>query len=180
MHFKHLIKLSSLEAPTQIPTSAVMFPIVYFAPTLAYWMFFLHPQAYKASGTRALNVFMKGLYAGDLFLTGNARVIVIDAGNHFLKASGRLAFLTFSNGEDRFPVTPKHHMMFHLCKLMQWQSDVHGYCMNVLVDACYQDEDFVGRLARLCRAVSPRATAIRTIQRYLLQTRAVWFKTDPD
>ena len=55
-----------------------------------------------------------------------------------------------------------------------------GYAMNPVLETCAQDEDFVGRLARVCRAVSPRLTALRTIQRYQLQCREVWLSESRD
>ena len=123
---------------------------------------------------------MKGLYGGDIWLCGVQRDSVLASGNHFLRATSRLAFLALRSGRDRFPVTPKHHMLFHVLNFLQWSSDLAGYGLNPVTESCAQDEDYVGRLARICRAVSPKATCLRTLQRYLLQVREVWYQLEPD
>ena len=134
----------------------------------------------EASAARALNVFMKQLYSGDFWLTGTQRDTVLASGTHFLRATARLAFLAFREGRERYPLTPKHHMMFHVLNFLQWSSDMAGFGPNPISESCAQDEDYVGRLARICRAVSPRATCLRTLQRYLLQVREVWYQVEPD
>ena len=100
---------------------------------------------------------------------------VVAAGQHYLQACSRLAVLSAGLGEDRYPVTPKHHTLWRIIKMIEWEADMTGFAMNPVLETCAQDEDFVGRLARVCRAVSPRATALRTTQRCLLQCREVWF-----
>ena len=43
---------------------------------------------------------------------------------------------------------------------------------NPLADSNFADEDFVGRVSRLSRRVSPRMQSERTIGRYLVATRS--------
>ena len=47
-------------------------------------------------------------------------------------------------------MTPKHHMLFHVLNFLQWSSDLAGYGLNPVIESCAQDEDYVGRLARIC------------------------------
>ncbi|CAJ1392084.1 unnamed protein product [Effrenium voratum] len=127
-----------------------------------------------ASGTRALNAMMKGFYDHDLWLDTPSRNVILSAGNHYLQASSKLALLSYNLQENLFPITPKHHMMFHVLKNIQWQGDVAGLAFNPVSEFCALDEDYVGRLALIARSCSPRKTCVRTIERYLLLCRAAW------
>ena len=135
-----------------------------------------HPD--EASGTRALNAFMEGLYAADMFLEGRQRDVVLRSGIHFLQATARLSVLSAERREDKFPVTPKHHALYHLVKLCEWQSDISGgWAINMVLESTAQDEDFIGRIAKVARSVDPRSTCVRTLQRYLLMCRQIWHST---
>lgn len=57
---------------------------------------------------------------------------------------------------------------------MEYQSKRSGWAWNCLIDACYQEEDFVGRTSYLTRCVSIRVQALHTIQRYLAQVNVCW------
>lgn len=127
-----------------------------------------------ASGTRALNTMMKAFYDNDLWLDMAARNSILFAGHHFLQASSKLAVLSFGAREHMFPITPKHHMLYHVVKVVQWQGDVSGFSQNPVSEFCALDEDFVGRLAVIGRSVSTRATCLRVLQRYMLLCRAAW------
>ena len=130
-----------------------------------------------ASGTRALNSFMRCLYSFPFWISVESKNELVAAGMHHLKACSRLALLCFRDGEERFPLTPKHHALWHIIQLVQWQCDMGGWGMNPVIETCSQDEDMVGRIARVCRSVSPRQTALRTLQRYLLQCHEVFYGT---
>ena len=131
-----------------------------------------------ASGTRALNSFMRNLYVCPFWLSRDSKNLVVSAGMHHLRACARLALLCYQAGTERFPLTPKHHALWHIIQLLSWQSDMGGgWAMNPVIETCAQDEDMVGRIARVCRSVSPRLTALRTIQRYLLQCHEVFYAT---
>ena len=99
----------------------------------------------------------------------------ISAGEHFLASSARVAVISYILKENRFPVTPKHHMLYHVIKNAAWQFDIAQTALNPIVESCAMDEDYVGRIARVARSVSPRTPCIRTLQRYLLQAADVWF-----
>ncbi|CAE7841038.1 unnamed protein product [Symbiodinium microadriaticum] len=130
----------------------------------------------QASATRAINMFMKGLYTGGLWLSGNDLELMVQSGMHFLRASSRLSLLSFHLGEERFAITPKNHSLYHIVKLIQWEADMIGFARNPCCESCSQDEDLVGRIARVSRSVSPRTTAMRTLQRYLLLAHEAWYR----
>lgn len=65
-------------------------------------------------------------------------------------------------------------MLHHLMEEMEYQSKRSGWAWNCLIDACYQEEDFVGRTSYLTRCVSIRVQALHTIQRYLAQVNVCW------
>jgi hypothetical protein len=69
---------------------------------------------------------------------------------------------------------PKLHAVEEIVKELQVQSQNSFWAYNPLVESCSVDEDFIGRCAFLSRSVSPRATCIRSLQRYLVQILQVW------
>lgn len=94
--------------------------------------------------------------------------------------SSQLAVLNFRLRKNFFPITPKHHMMYHVLKTIQWQGDICEHAWNPLSEFCAMDEDFIGRVAKISRNVSPRTTCLRVVQRYLLYCRSMWFDDMPD
>ena len=128
-----------------------------------------------ASGTRALNAMMRSFYEQDLWLDRESKNLILNAGNHFLQATSQLAFLNHRLRKNFFPITPKHHMMYHVLKTIQWQGDIAQFAFNPLSEFCALDEDYIGRIASISRSVSPRLACIRVVQRYLLYCRSVWY-----
>ena len=129
----------------------------------------------EASGTRAINTLVKLMYVSSFWMAPSECQLFVSAGEHFLAASSRVAVLFFQKKESRFPVTPKHHMLYHTVKQVSWQYDLVRPALNPVAESCSMDEDYVGRIARVARSVSPRAVCLRTLQRYLLQVREVWY-----
>lgn len=132
-----------------------------------------------ASGTRALNAMMRSFYEQDLWLDTASKNVILNAGNHFLQASSQLAVLNYRLRKNYFPITPKHHMMFHVLKVVEWQGDIAKFAWNPCSEFCALDEDFIGRIAKISRNVSPRTTCLRVVQRYLLYARAMWYNDIP-
>jgi hypothetical protein len=69
----------------------------------------------------------------------------------------------------RFRIKPKHHYFCH--SLLELE---RTRC-NPFYFHCYADEDFVGKVAVVARAVNPRSMALRTSQRYVSFAHSVWF-----
>ncbi|OLP95171.1 hypothetical protein AK812_SmicGene22740 [Symbiodinium microadriaticum] len=128
-----------------------------------------------ASGTRALNSFMRNLYVCPFWLSRDSKNLVVSAGMHHLRACARLALLCYQAGTERFPLTPKHHALWHIIQLLSWQSDMGGgWAMNPVIETCAQDEDMVGRIARVCRYMND-------LFWYLVQWLFwyIWYNGDP-
>ena len=73
---------------------------------------------------------------------------------------------------------PKLHAVEEIVKELQEQTQHSFWAYNPLVESCSVDADFIGRTAFLSRSVSPRATCIRSLQRYLVQILQVWSLDD--
>ena len=127
-----------------------------------------------ASGTRALNSMMRSFYEQDLWLDTGSKNMILKAGHHFLQATSKLALLSYRVRKNFFPITPKHHMLFHILKTISWQGDICSFAFNPLSEFCALDEDFIGRVALISRSVSPRKTCLRVLERYLLYARRMW------
>lgn len=132
-----------------------------------------------ASGTRALNSMMRSFYEQDLWLDRQSKNLILTAGNHFLQATSQLAVLNYRLKKIFFPITPKHHMLYHVLKNISWQSDICQFAWNPLSEFCALDEDFIGRVAKVSREVNPRKTCLRVVERYLLFCRAMWYNDFP-
>lgn len=85
-----------------------------------------------------------------------------------------MAYRALQSGKPAFPLYPKNHMVQELVEEMTYQCNVSDFCWNILADACFQEEDMVGRVSYLTRCVSPRQQALRALQRYLAQVKVCW------
>ncbi len=122
-----------------------------------------------------LNRALSTLYNSDLWLENIVAVDVADCLNEFLKAYMRLATIyTLDVQEPRFGLFPKLHMIHEIEYELRRQARQACWCLNPICETCSMDEDFVGRSALLTRKCSPRACALRTIQRYLAQLNISW------
>ncbi|CAL1128311.1 unnamed protein product [Cladocopium goreaui] len=92
---------------------------------------------------------------------------------NFTNSYSGLARLCHGQGLRRFTLEPSlhyfHHYAVDVTARLQAQ-DSHILSPNQ--DNCEMDEDFVGRISRLSRAVHASTTTQRTLQRYLIK---VWF-----
>ncbi|CAE7212783.1 unnamed protein product [Symbiodinium sp. CCMP2592] len=121
----------------------------------------------------AMGVFMRGVLQAGLWLTTTEATAAYEAGMHFLRSYGKCASLAFRRHLTRYNLTPKLHCWHHICLDLKRSLD-RGlqYHLSPLADANFADEDFVGRVSRLSRRVSPRLQGLRTIGRYLAATRS--------
>lgn len=134
-------------------------------------MLFRHPvlSQIEASATAAMNRFMAALHHAGIWLPKNKAMELVQDGRHFVYVYVYMAHKSLGQGKLLYPLLPKLHMLQHLMEELEWQSSRAQWVWNILADACYMEEDFVGRLSYLTRCVSPRAQALRAIQRYLVQ-----------
>lgn len=130
----------------------------------------------KASSVRAINYFMRKLYAAGMFIAAAEAYPIIQAGKHFLEAYGRLALLSHQAKESRFASAPKCHMLFHSIHWMDVQYQSAAYVENPIGYSCAQDEDFIGKFCYLTRCVSPRSRIRRSLERYFTQVFLFWLR----
>ena len=128
----------------------------------------------EASCSKDINYFMSILYRSKLFLSAEDSAAVCKAGWHFLQGYNRLAMLTFQDGNPKFTLIPKIHMMWHLVHKMHVQSQHCKFVLNPMAESCSVEEDVIGRFCYLTRHVSPRMRIIRSLERYLTQVLLVW------
>ena len=124
-----------------------------------------------ASACDAMSRFMHNLLRSGLWMRQAVAADSGEDGLYFLACYGKLARLSFEVRKCRYNMVPKLHCFHHVCLDLIRKSSHLSYLLNPLAECTFQDEDFVGRVARLSRRVSPRLQCLRTIQRYLIATR---------
>ena len=123
------------------------------------------------SACEAMSDLMRALLKAGLWLNSNEAGMCSDCGLHFLACYSKLANLSYQRSSCRFNLVPKLHCFHHICMDLRSQARTSNFALNPLSQCTFQDEDFVGRVARISRRVSPRLQSLRTIQRYLVATR---------
>lgn len=121
-----------------------------------------------------MNRFMRGIYEGEVFLPSCTARSLSDSLYQFLHAYCYLASVSFQKGIPAWPMFPKLHAVHEIAFEMRRSSGVSEFVLNVAAHSCAMDEDMVGRVAALSRCVSPRAIAVRTLQRYLVHIQTLW------
>ena len=124
-----------------------------------------------ASACDAMSRFMRSLLRAGLWMQKQQAAECGEDGLHFLLCYNKLAIISFNAGQCRYNMVPKLHCFHHLCLDLLHKSVYLTFLLNPLSQCTFQDEDFVGRVSRLSRRVSPRLQCLRTIQRYLVATR---------
>ena len=119
----------------------------------------------------ALNSFLRLLYHAEAWLSKDEGFEAAQLGLRFLRRYSDLAKLAHSQGQRLWLVMPKAHSFHHICLQLLDQSKV-GVCINPLCFSVQQDEDFIGRGARLSRHVSSVHCSERTVDRYLMASYA--------
>lgn len=123
----------------------------------------------KASATAAMNRLMRGLHSEGVWIPRCRAQNMMRDGMHFIRVYLYLAREALSNRTCLYALYPKLHMLHHLFEEMHHQCAKSAWTWNPLVDACFIEEDFVGRISALSRCVSARAHALRSLQRHLVQ-----------
>lgn len=122
--------------------------------------------------SHAMGVFMRTVLKAGLWLTKDEAATAAEAGLFFLQAYGKCARICADRNLCRYNLTPKLHFWHHIClRLHDGVQNNLSVLQNPLADSNFADEDFVGRVSRLSRRISPRLHSERTIGRYLVATR---------
>lgn len=130
----------------------------------------------KAAGTRALGDFMRGLYHNDLWIESENAQNIAASGLYFIRAYMYMAKVSMEERKPRFGLYPKLHFLHEVVMGLQLQAEIPQvrWVYNPIAESCAQDEDFIGRVAFVTRCVSPRLTALRSLERYAVHIRMLW------
>ena len=127
------------------------------------------PDVLIRSAAKAIAVCVRLLLESSLWMDKKYAKRAGEAALHFVQCYGKLAHCFWKRHEILFNLVPKLHGVHHLAMHLIQGARLR-ITLNPLAFATFQDEDFIGRVSRLSRRVSPRLLAKRTIQRYLLAT----------
>ena len=114
------------------------------------------------------------LHGHGLFMTKACAQVQMRAGYMYLRGYCYLADLSTRMGLAGFRLRPKLHYLHHL--LLDTQMQIDNGAQYILSPSCFlceSNEDYIGRLSRLSRRVSPRATSLRVAQRYLIKVKCL-------
>ena len=98
----------------------------------------------------------------------------------FLAKYAELASLTLRMRKQRFPMTPKIHMLAHAAHDLIKQSDVSSWAINPAALTNSVQEDYIGRGARLSRRVNVRRMATNVLMRSLILYHQAFLRSDLD
>ena len=118
--------------------------------------------AAKAMG-RVISTCLRAEY----FMSSEHSEAVFQSGHAVLMRYSALVQKCYDRSLCLFKLRPKIHYLNHvfLRVYQEWLRD--GFAVNPLAEATFMSEDFVGKTARVSRRVSPRAVALKTLQRYI-------------
>jgi len=116
-----------------------------------------------AAHFQCAGVFFATLSGGGLWLTDAEQAVAVQAGKALLKSYGFLVRHAAQGGHAWFKVRPKthtlHHLILDLNRRPTW---------NPWNDACWMDEDLIGRVcSTIVRKCSPVTVHVQAIRRYL-------------
>eukprot|EP00438_Fugacium_kawagutii_P022263 Skav211437 [mRNA] locus=scaffold1591:160572:162182:+ [translate_table: standard] len=122
----------------------------------------------------ASNKFMSTLYHSSLWLAGDERANLLTSGRAVVNLFHRLAQRAFASSETRWKYVPKFHLFGEILHQLEQEKRGNTPSLNPLAFATQQDEDFVGKVSTLSRAVSVRTVHARTLGRYLISLASKW------
>ena len=104
-----------------------------------------------------------------MFLAPYCGRLLHSSGLCLLRGYCFLADMAMRGGKTLYSLRPKLHYFAHTLWDLQTQLEAgHPYILNPNVFGCEQNEDWIGRVSRLSRKVSPKICSQRTIDRYLV------------
>lgn len=123
----------------------------------------------------SMNLMYHELFQEQLWLSRESARSISSRGRTFLLAYAWLAKYTLEHHDvPRFALTPKIHALDHIVTSVAEQQAKGAFTLSPLMSSTEQDEDFIGRIARLSRRVDSRTVMTRSLQRYLVLCRSVW------
>ena len=118
------------------------------------------------------------MYAHGLWMSRHCAASFCQSLQAFLSAYNRLAYMCLHDLKQAgFALKPKLHLLSHMCvemaTLLEKGIDpvLSPLCWN-----CESNEDVIGKASRLSRRVSARQTSKRSLQMYLIKSKALYRK----
>ena len=138
------------------------------------------PEMAKLAGETAVlgDSWLKTLYNSETWMHPRQSHSAATFGLGFLRNYCLLAKMAWEQKQNLWVIQPKLHAMHHLAIYMFEGSAKGIKILNSLSYSCQQDEDFIGRPARLARRVTahPAHVSKRVIERYLQCAYHHWLK----
>ncbi|CAL1137069.1 unnamed protein product [Cladocopium goreaui] len=122
----------------------------------------------------AAHSFMRCIYHSALWLTSDERDHLLISGHKCVNYFHKCAQRAFDAHVTRWKYMPKIHLFGEILFFLERDKRRNIPSLNPLSFCTQQDEDFVGRIAVLSRAVSVRTVHSRTIGRYLVSLASSW------
>lgn len=122
-----------------------------------------------ADACAAIGQFMHVVFEASFFLTESEGWQLVASGHAFLSCYARLARESCNAGLCLFKLKPKVHMFAHIVHTAFEQYKLGtDLVINPVAESTFMLEDFVGKVARLSRRVSPKLQGVKIIYRYLV------------
>ena len=181
IHFKNLTRellgcAGSSKYPTGHWSKASDTPVLV---QFVFWILQQHPAEVAqsrmlqvmSSASEAIGIFMRELLQAPLWLSPEQAQRAGEASLHFLQCYAKSVDIFYRKAECKFNLVPKLHCLHHLSLGLLDSASTGKAATNPLSYSCFQDEDFIGRVSRLSRRISPKLLVRRTLQRYLIATK---------
>ena len=113
--------------------------------------------------------FIGVMHSHDLFLPPSCAAFFHRSGLRLLRGYAYLAQQALNENLNLFCLRPKIHYYDHALLELRCQLEAgHPWILSPAIFNCEACEDFIGRISRLSRRVSPRKCSERVIHRYLV------------
>ena len=123
----------------------------------------------------ALN-FLGVHHSHDCFVRPYCAAFLHRSGMQLLRGYGFLADMALRSNKRLYSLRPKFHYFHHVLHDLESQLRAkHPWCLNPNMFGC-ENEDFIGRISRISRKVSPKIASSRTIDRYLVGCKLLFRK----
>lgn len=134
----------------------------------------------EAEASEAINLAMGFMYSSGFFIAAADAQKLGRYIYKFLSHYAILASLTLTARKQRFPMTPKVHMLAHAGHDLISQGLLGGWAMNPAAFTNSVQEDFIGKPSRLSRRVNVKAMARNVLMRRLISYHQAFRRSDAD
>ena len=119
--------------------------------------------------------FVGTMHSHNIFLSPPCARFLALSGLRFIKGYAWLADRCISEKRRFYAVRPRLHFFQHTILELQIQLDKGDtHIISPSIWNCEANEDFIGRVSRISRGVSPRLASLRTIQNYLVSCKLLF------